>query len=53
MLPAADDERTAVEIREDAAEVAVEFLAEQFVAQGRAAIPGRGLRSTEGSAGKV
>ena len=41
ILHAADDEGLAIEMREDAAEVAVEFLAERFVAEERAAIFGR------------
>jgi len=46
-LHAADDEGLAIEIREDAAEGAVEFLAERFVAEERAAILGREDRVQE------
>ena len=47
ILHAADDERLATEVREDAAEVAVEFLAEQLVTKERAAILGREDRVQE------
>ena len=47
ILHAADDEGLAAEMREDAAEVAVEFLAERFVTEERAALLGREDRVQE------